>query len=174
MLETAKCNTAWKVSKYEVISGPYFPVFGLNTEIYSEITPHLDTFYAAQVNSGYITISLQYRSHWKCCFVIFGSLIFFNFRATFAKTLMKKSPFLWQSFKTFMKLCYLPKFYHVEIFERIIAVLRIFFAFYRKVRFLCLLLSLGISYYYLFMATENCKSVCILLVFKYRSNHFLK
>ena len=27
--------TAWKVSKYEVISGPYFPVFGLNTEIYS-------------------------------------------------------------------------------------------------------------------------------------------
>ena len=26
-------NTAWKVSKYVVISGPYFPVFGLNTEI---------------------------------------------------------------------------------------------------------------------------------------------
>ena len=25
--------TAWKVSKYSVISGPYFPVFGLNTEI---------------------------------------------------------------------------------------------------------------------------------------------
>ena len=25
--------TAWKVSKYVVISGPYFPVFGLNTEI---------------------------------------------------------------------------------------------------------------------------------------------
>ena len=24
-------NTAWKVSKYGVISGPYFPVFGLNT-----------------------------------------------------------------------------------------------------------------------------------------------
>ena len=29
-----KTNTAWKVSKYGVISGPYFPVFGLNTEIY--------------------------------------------------------------------------------------------------------------------------------------------
>ena len=27
--------TAGKVSKYGVISGPYFPVFGLNTEIYS-------------------------------------------------------------------------------------------------------------------------------------------
>ena len=26
--------TAWKVSKYRVFSGPYFPVFGLNTEIY--------------------------------------------------------------------------------------------------------------------------------------------
>ena len=26
--------TAGKVSKYGVISGPYFPLFGLNTEIY--------------------------------------------------------------------------------------------------------------------------------------------
>ena len=54
-------NTAWKVSKYGIISGPYFPVFGLNTEIYEantsvfspnagkygpEITPYLDTFHA--------------------------------------------------------------------------------------------------------------------------------
>ena len=27
-------DTAWKVSKYGVISGPYFPVVGLNMEIY--------------------------------------------------------------------------------------------------------------------------------------------
>ena len=27
-------NTAWKVSKYGIFSGPYFPVFGLNTEKY--------------------------------------------------------------------------------------------------------------------------------------------
>ena len=27
-------NTAWKVSKYGVFSGPYFPVFRLNTKIY--------------------------------------------------------------------------------------------------------------------------------------------
>ena len=86
---------------------------------------------------------------------------FINFRATFAKTLLKKSLFLWQIFKTFIKLCYLSKFYHVEIFKRIIAALWIFFAFYRKICFLCLLLSLGISYYYLFIATENCKNVCI-------------
>ena len=29
-----KYNTAWKESKYGVISGPYFPAFGLNTERY--------------------------------------------------------------------------------------------------------------------------------------------
>ena len=28
-------TTAWKVSKYGVFSGPYFPVLGLNKEIYS-------------------------------------------------------------------------------------------------------------------------------------------
>ena len=31
----AYSTTGWKMSKYWVISGPYFPVFGLNTEIYS-------------------------------------------------------------------------------------------------------------------------------------------
>ena len=30
-----KFDTAWKVSKYGVISGSYFPVFGLNMERYS-------------------------------------------------------------------------------------------------------------------------------------------
>ena len=35
------------MSKYGVVSGPYFPVLGLNTEKYGpEITPHLDTFHA--------------------------------------------------------------------------------------------------------------------------------
>ena len=42
--------TTWKVSKYRVIYDPYFPAFGLNTEIYRvitlEITPYLDTFHA--------------------------------------------------------------------------------------------------------------------------------
>ena len=52
--------TAWKVSKYGVFSGPCFPVFALNTEIYSVIlciqpeyrkkrtrkkNPYLDTFH---------------------------------------------------------------------------------------------------------------------------------
>ena len=48
-------SVALKVSKYRVFSGPYFPVFGLNTEIYSvhlrpEKTPHLDTFHAVFVS----------------------------------------------------------------------------------------------------------------------------
>ena len=33
--ESWKANTAWKMSKYGFFSGPYFPVFRLNTEIYS-------------------------------------------------------------------------------------------------------------------------------------------
>ena len=53
-------TTAWKVPKYGVSSGPYFSVFGLNTEIYGanvvfslhsekygpEKTPYLDYFHA--------------------------------------------------------------------------------------------------------------------------------
>ena len=39
-------DIAWKLSKYRVISGPYFPVFELNTGKYGpEITPYFDTFH---------------------------------------------------------------------------------------------------------------------------------
>ena len=42
--------TAWKVSKYGVISGLHFPVFGLNTGKYGpEITLYLDNFHAVWV-----------------------------------------------------------------------------------------------------------------------------
>ena len=45
--------TVWKVSKYRVLSGPYFPALGLNTEIYlenygPEKTPYLDTFHTVK------------------------------------------------------------------------------------------------------------------------------
>ena len=57
-----KTNTAWKVSQYRVFSGPHFPAFGLNTEVYgvnhriqskcgkikTRKTPYLDTFHAVQ------------------------------------------------------------------------------------------------------------------------------
>ena len=40
-------NPVWKVSKYRVISGLYFPVFRLNTGKYGqEITRYLETFHA--------------------------------------------------------------------------------------------------------------------------------
>ena len=58
--------TAWKVSKYGVISGPYFPVFGLNAEIYgvnnsvrnngTEITPYSDTFHAVCIIKRFLQI----------------------------------------------------------------------------------------------------------------------
>ena len=48
-----KKGTACTVSKYGVISGPYFHVFGLNTQIYfvkygPEITLYLDTLHAVR------------------------------------------------------------------------------------------------------------------------------
>ena len=39
-----KSNTAWKVSRYGVFSGPYFPVFGLNMEIY-RVNIHIQSEY---------------------------------------------------------------------------------------------------------------------------------
>ena len=40
-------DTARKLSKYGVLSGPYFPVLGLNTgKCGPEKTPYLDTFHA--------------------------------------------------------------------------------------------------------------------------------
>ena len=58
--DTSSRCWVWKVFKYGVISGPYFPAFGLNTEYLSvlrpnsgkyrpEITPYLETFHAVQV-----------------------------------------------------------------------------------------------------------------------------
>ena len=55
------------MSKYGVISGPYFPVFGLNTgKSGPEITPCLDTFHAVS---------------WKVTlFELFFELLIFNYK----------------------------------------------------------------------------------------------
>ena len=48
-------STAWKVFKYGVFPGPYFPELGLNTEIYGsrkygpEKTPYSNTFLAVEI-----------------------------------------------------------------------------------------------------------------------------
>ena len=56
--------TAWKVSKYGVVSGMHFPVFSPNTGKYGpEITPNLDTFY---IVVQYITI-LGHKSVKRSC-----------------------------------------------------------------------------------------------------------
>ena len=53
-------STAWNMSKYKVISGPYFPVIGLNIGKYwPEITPYLDTFHAVTFFQIYCIFSEQ-------------------------------------------------------------------------------------------------------------------
>ena len=63
-----------EVSKYGVFSGPYFPVFGLNTEIYFVFTlcPYLDTFHAVVI---FQNISSCVWSRWTY-FEIYSHLIF--------------------------------------------------------------------------------------------------
>ena len=62
--KTFLCSTAWKSSKWGVFSGPYFPVFGLNTEMCGvnhriqsewrkkgpEKTPYLETFHSVFIS----------------------------------------------------------------------------------------------------------------------------
>ena len=46
--KSSEIYTAWKLSKYGVISGSYFLVFSSNTGKYGpEITPYLDTFHVS-------------------------------------------------------------------------------------------------------------------------------
>ena len=48
-------DSPWKVSKYEVFSVPYIPVFGLNTGKFGpDKTPYLDTFRAMRGKMAFI------------------------------------------------------------------------------------------------------------------------
>ena len=59
-------STIWKVSKYGAISGPYFPVFALNTEKYGpEITPYLATFLAVQNIWKSEKLNISRKSFWN-------------------------------------------------------------------------------------------------------------
>ena len=63
-------TTAWKMSKYGVISGPYFPVFRLNTEI---------CFVNLRIQSEYRKIRTRNNSvfgHFSRC-VLFNKLTIF-------------------------------------------------------------------------------------------------
>ena len=53
--------TAKKVSKYGVVSAPYFPVLGLNTGKYGpEITPYLGPFFAVAV-----VAQIKFLAHYR-------------------------------------------------------------------------------------------------------------
>ena len=62
------------MSKYGVISGPYFPEFGLNTRKYGpEITPHLGTYRAVTLNQ-----SKSLTCHDNCNTHVFFFFAFFR------------------------------------------------------------------------------------------------
>ena len=52
-LKSLESATAWKVSKYGVISGPYFSAFGLNAGKYGpKTTLYLDTFHTVRIRQS--------------------------------------------------------------------------------------------------------------------------
>ena len=60
-------HTAWKVSKYEIVSGPYFPVFSQNAGKYGpEKTPYLDTFHAVTKLNPILQIHIYVAIYLKC------------------------------------------------------------------------------------------------------------
>ena len=70
--DNASDNAAWKVSKYDVISGPYFPVFSPSTGKYgSEITPFLDTFHILLMFESVVKYSNFFNSKllWKIDYI---------------------------------------------------------------------------------------------------------
>ena len=72
--------TSWKVSKYGVISGPYFPVFSPNTgKKGPEITPHLDTFHTVQITCFHcIGVSRQWISDYSDIISVCVETYFFS------------------------------------------------------------------------------------------------
>ena len=65
------------MSKYGVISGPYFPVFGLNTVKYvPEITPNLNTFHTMLLPQIWCLITLRI----ECSNISTGNNITYNIR----------------------------------------------------------------------------------------------
>ena len=60
---TAAILTAWKESKYGVLSGPYFLVFGLNTGKYRPgETPSSDTFHAVSISNNCQKVTSRTKS----------------------------------------------------------------------------------------------------------------
>ena len=59
--------TTWKVSKYGIYSGPYFPIFKLNTgKCGPEKTPYLETFHTVYI--------LYCKVVWELCYITKSNL----------------------------------------------------------------------------------------------------
>ena len=70
--------TAWKVSKYRVFSGSYFPVFSSNTGIcVPKKTPHLDTSHAMSLHlkSKLRQLLSLLLLWWWCRFIAFAQAV---------------------------------------------------------------------------------------------------
>ena len=84
--------TAWKVFKYRVFSGPYFPVFGLNTGKYGpEKTSYSDTFHTMYK----MHIIMQY-THFESLNNIHCTKMKFSIKDLFSKCeQIHKKPRIW-------------------------------------------------------------------------------
>ena len=94
----SSAHTAWKVSKDGVFSGPYFPIFGLNTGKYGqEKTPYLDTFHAVVYKGIY----------WPAKILSFYYIMPFNYKikSHFSNLILRKrcpySELFWSVFSRF-------------------------------------------------------------------------
>ena len=88
-LQNCQNYNVWKVSKYKIFSGSYFPVFSPNTRKYGpENAPYLDTFHAVLVNMpdlSEICIPSEHRkfhsgfTKWKLKLIFFNTYFFARF-----------------------------------------------------------------------------------------------
>ena len=72
--------SAWKVSKYEVIFGPYFPAFGMNTEIYNRKirtrnNSVLDTFHIVGLENTTLKGIINIKSVKNCLVIRTGDTL---------------------------------------------------------------------------------------------------
>ena len=59
-----KICTGWKVSKYGVISGPYFSAFGVNTERY-EVSPYRKIMERKLISENIVFVDGRLAYNWK-------------------------------------------------------------------------------------------------------------
>ena len=112
--------TAWKLSKYEVFSGPFFPVFGLNTGKYGlEKSSYLDTFHAVSFSQKPREILGSIPFYYLQIFLTKekSAIKFFEWKLIF----YKKASFLYKNVDITISICnkyfYVTKIIHARNFQ---------------------------------------------------------